>query len=268
MPAAKTITQLYLEHEKRFSKQLKRAKSLEEEDLHKLRVEIKNLRVLFAFLQQLQTKNLKLTGLLEFLKPVFKKAGKIRTVQLNLKLSKAYRSASMSRFRDFLQKREKKARVRFVKELKAFDKETFKGLHKKKLNLLEKIEAGITARRSEAYVRRVFVKVRTALFNTNKDEALHEIRKHFKTLKNMGRLFAELKQVSPLHAEIKKTEALYEKIGQWHDELVFTESFETYVLQKEKPEAQKNAQAFVSKLKAKNEKIKLQLILKLHKELN
>ncbi len=268
MPTTKTIAQLYLEHERRFSKQLKRAKSLKEEDLHKLRVEIKNLRVLFEFLQYLDEKNLKLQAVLRLLNPVFKKAGHIRSLQLNLKLSSPYRSATMERFREFLQKQKNKSKARFTKELKALDKEKLKALRKKNLKTLEKAEFKKLSQKSEAFVRSIFAKVRTALFNSNKDEALHEIRTYFKTIKNMAHLLAEFKLTPPFSKEIKNIEILYEKIGQWHDALDLIESFEAYVLEKEHSEAQKNALALVLQLKRKNERVKTQVIKKLLQELN
>ena len=267
MPGEKTITLLYEEHEQAFSKHLKRAKSLDEKEVHKLRVEIKNLRVLFEFLQALSDKKLKLAALLKLLCPVFKTAGKIRTAQLNLKLAKPYRTATMLRFREYLQKEETKACKRFLKEIRKFDVDKLERLHKKNLKIVKKFKQEAISTDSENYLRNVFGKIRTAMFDANKDDVLHEIRKHLKTIKNMRRLLMELQKDTPLLGEIKKVENTYEKIGKWHDGLVLAETFEKYVLKKEIPEVREKALAFVLTLKEKNETAKLLLIKKLRAEL-
>ncbi len=267
MAAEKTIAELYTEHERSFIKHLKRAKNLEEKQVHKLRVEIKNLRVLFGFLQALAKKNLKLSPLLKLLNPVFKKAGRIRTIQLNLILTRPYRSATMVRFREHLQKQEKKANKRFLKHIKTFDTGKLEDLHKKNLKAIKKFKSEHLGEDSETYLRSMLARIRTAMFDVNQDEVLHEIRKHLKTVKNMGRFMKELKHTPAIEAEIKKLERTYDKIGKWHDGLVLAEAFENYIRKKEIPEVQEKALAFVLTLREKNENSKLLLIKNLRAQL-
>jgi|GEM_PF-2138876 len=266
MAAEKTIIQLYTEHEHSFIKHLKRAKNLEEKEVHKLRVEIKNLRVLFEFLQALTEKDFKFRGLLKLLKPVFKKAGGIRTAQLNLTLSRPYRSATMLRFREYLREQEKKTSRRFLKYIKTFDTEKLEKLHKKNLKAIKKFKPGSIETDSESYIRNILAKIRTAMFDVNKDRVLHEIRKHLKTIKNMGRLLKKLKLSPFMQGEIKKIALTYDKIGKWHDDLMLADTFENYILKKDVPETREKALAFVLTLREKNEKAKLLLIKKLRVE--
>jgi CHAD domain-containing protein len=259
----KNILNLYLKHERSFIKRLKRAKSLKEEEVHKLRLEIKNLRTLFEFLESLAEKQVASNSMLQLFKRMFKRAGKIRSTQLNIKLSKPYRTATMVRFREFLEKEEGKAEKEFLKEVKKIDTDTLERLHKKNLKALKKLRSQLIAEDSENYLRTIFTKIRSSMFDIDKDEVLHEIRKLLKTLKNTNSLLYELKQDHTLAEEIKNMHSSYEKIGNWHDGLIFAETFENYIRKKEIPEVQRRALNLVSMLKHKNEKAKLLLIKKL-----
>jgi len=267
MPLEKKISALYLDHKNSFSKHLKAAKKLEEKDVHKLRVQIKNLRVLFRFLESLPHEKFKSASFLTLLDPVFKKAGEIRTQHLNLTLTASYRSALMLRFKNHLREKEKKAGKALVKEIKHFDKETFKKLHKKNLKSLKKLNPEVTHKESEKYIRAIFAKLHKNLFDVDNDEVLHKIRKRLKTIKNMNHLLSEIVPSSTLSAEIKKMEKIYEGLGEWHDGLVLAETFENYVRKKETPDTAEQATKILLKLLEKTEKNKFSIMKRMRVDL-
>jgi hypothetical protein len=75
----KTISQIYNHSEAQFTRRLREAKQLNEQRVHKLRVDIKNLRVLLDLLQVVSHKKKAGKAVLKQVDPVFRKAGKIRT---------------------------------------------------------------------------------------------------------------------------------------------------------------------------------------------
>jgi CHAD domain-containing protein len=267
MSDIKTISEIYEEHERSFLKHLKQARKLEEKKVHKLRVEIKNLRVLFEFLKVFSGKKFKTRPLLKLLSPVFKRAGKIRTLHLNQVLTHSERSAVMLRFKEYLQKEEKKAGERLIREIRNFDRKKLMKLHEKNIKTFRKLDSLALREESENYVRSIFAKIRTDMFDMNQDSVLHEIRKNLKTIKNVGQLLSEIDAAQSLNADIQKMYSSYDKIGKWHDGVVLAEKFENYVRKKEKPEVQKKALELVLKLKEKNEKNKILIARKLREDL-
>ena len=267
MPAEKSITDLYLDHKVSFSKHLKAAKKLEEKQVHKLRVQIKNLRVMFRFLANLPHEKFKSALFLKLLNPVFEKAGEIRTQHLNLTLTAPYRSALMLRFKNYLREEEKKAGKALLKEIKGFDREQFKKRHRKNLKSLKKLKPETTRKESELYIRSIFAKLHKDLFDVDNDEVLHKIRKRLKTIKNMNHLLSEIAPSSAISAEIKKMENIYEGLGAWHDGLVLAETFENYVHKKESPDTAEQATTLLLKLIEKNEKHKLSIMKRLRVDL-
>ncbi len=267
MPAEKTITNLYLHHQASFLKHLKSAKKLEEKQIHKLRVEVKNLRVLFGFLESLRREKLKSASFLKLLEPVFKKAGEIRTQHLNLSLTTSYRSALMLRFKEFLREEEKKAGKALLKEIQNFDQKKFDRVHKKNLKSLKKLNPETTKKESERYIRSIFAKLHKDLFDVSNDEVLHKIRKRLKTIKNMNHLLSEIAPSPAFSAEINKMENIYEGLGDWHDGLVLAETFENYVNKKESPATAEQATKLLLKLLEKSEKDKLAIMKRMRVDL-
>jgi CHAD domain-containing protein len=267
MPAEETISELYKHHEHSFLKHLERARKLREKEVHHLRVEIKNLRVLFEFLKALPEEKFKTGPLLKLLNPVFKRAGKIRTHHLNSLMVGSNRNAIMRRFKEYLEKEEKKAGKNLIKEIKDFNSGKFNALHKKNLKALKKLESRIIEVESEKYMRSIFARLRITMFDMHQDEVLHEIRKNLKTIKIISNLLEEMNVGHALNKETKKIRGTYEKIGQWHDGVVLADEFEKYILKKEQPETHEEAIALVLKLKEKNEKNKILIAKKLKEDL-
>src|SRR4051812_11132391 len=118
MSGPKNIEGIYKESVLSFLKHLNKAKGLKEAQIHKLRVDIKNQRVLLALFKKFpDNKKFKIKPTLEILSPVFKKAGEVRTATLNLKLSRPYRSALMLKFKAHLKQKIKTAEDELLKEI-------------------------------------------------------------------------------------------------------------------------------------------------------
>jgi hypothetical protein len=103
---ATTIHRVYKHHGKAFRKDVKNARTLEEKGIHRLRLNIKAIIVLLGLMAVISNKKLRGKILLKLLRPIFKKAGKLRTTTLNLKLTHPYRSAVLQKFKAHLAKKQ------------------------------------------------------------------------------------------------------------------------------------------------------------------
>src|SRR5574338_929575 len=112
------IAKIYKSNDHHFLKDLKGAKTLDEEKLHKVRVDIKNIRVLIELLKVLGARKFRRKALLELLNPVFRSAGRIRTATLNLHNSRHYQSKILQRFRQNLELKKEEGHREFLKTLR------------------------------------------------------------------------------------------------------------------------------------------------------
>ena len=268
MKVKRTIPDFYNYHQDGFLKNLSAAKKLRVKDVHKLRVEIKNLRVLFDFLLQLRDKKLNCAAFIKFLRPVFKKSGKLRTQQINLTLTRSYRSLLMKRFKEHLLNEEISAGKSLVKEIKNFDKKKFRRLHQDNLNTLRRLDLKTINKEWESQARGVFVKLRKNIFEVDDDESLHRVRKCLKTLRKMRQVLLEIAPATALTEGIKKLDDLYDAVGKWHDGIVFVNAFENYVLKNERTASQTYATKLLLQLIDKNEYAKMLILKRLKVEVS
>jgi CHAD domain-containing protein len=227
--ARNSLTSIYKNHHSRFLKDLDAAKGLDETRLHKVRVEIKNLRVLLDLLAVLTKKKYKSRTVLKQLDPLFKRAGSIRSATLNLKLSQPYKSAVLVRFRQHLKTQQLDAGQKFLEEIKSFETKKFKQQHKKALEAFRGLKPKKISKGAEEYMRIQFAHVRAGIFDISDDKVLHQIRKRIKSIRNIGGLLEEIKAEHPFKEELKKVNVTYDKIGQWHDTIELVDHLEDYV---------------------------------------
>jgi CHAD domain-containing protein len=268
MSVQKTITQVYKAHEDAFNKSLVTAKNLKEKQVHKLRVEIKNLRILFDLLKTVSQGKLHVKPALKLLTPVFKKAGEMRTSHLNIDLTKTFRSPVISRFREHLKEKEKQAGKKLVKKIKDFKIEKLDHLHKDHLKAFQKVGNDTIESSSKTFMKEEFAKVKTEMGDIHNDEVLHDIRKRLKTVKNLGKLLDEMHPDKELQKELKKINHTYERIGEWHDAIILVEELEKYVEKHETSIDRKKATPIIRRLKQSNEKRKKVIAGALKKELS
>ncbi|MDP1801399.1 MAG: CHAD domain-containing protein [Bacteroidota bacterium] len=264
MTASKSIIEIYKEEQNSFLKHLRKAKDLEESQVHKLRVDIKNLRVLAALLKIIAPKKrFSPKPLLLLLSPVFKKAGKIRTATLNLKLIQHYKSPAMLTFKAHIKDQIKGAEVGLVKEIKSFKKKKLQALSKTHVSLFKKQKAEKINQKIKLLFEDELVKVKSHLLEMNNDENLHSIRKELKIIKNLASILKKIAPENPIPASIKKIESTYEKIGKWHDDTVLIEAIEKFVNSHNKIKPQLKTITALEKLKEKNHMDRLYITKKL-----
>src|ERR1041385_8368613 len=97
--AGNRMMKICRQHEHSFLKSLKEAASLKEKPVHRLRVDVKNFRVLLQLHALLSKKSKSEKKMRRLLAPLFRSAGKMRSAALNLRLTVPYRSPALLKFR-------------------------------------------------------------------------------------------------------------------------------------------------------------------------
>src|SRR5690606_17810363 len=102
---------------------------------------------------------------------------------------------------------------------------------------------------SEAYLRKHFTFIRAGIFDINDDEALHQIRKKLKSIKNIGMLLDRINKGHSFTTELKKVDHIYEQIGNWHDKVELVSALEDYIDDLDDPKALENSAPLILLLK-------------------
>lgn len=255
MPGAKDISGIYKQHQKRFLKFLKAAKTLDEEAIHQLRVETKKLRSLFRFLDFLLDDGFKQKKIEGLISPVYKSAGKYRAAGLNHQLLDEQLPKAVPEFERYLEEKISLAGKKFLKVRKNVDKQKFKEYSEKPLCLFKKESNATVLKTSRAYVDGIFSDIGLLLTKAGSDENFHEVRKKLKDAKTIMGLIRELhpdKKAQPL----ENVKELEEDIGKWHDRFVLAEELDKFAAQSRD---KNRLRALVAKLRAGNKHNRIQL---------
>jgi hypothetical protein len=264
---ATTIHRVYKHHGKAFRKDVKNARTLEEKGIHRLRLNIKAIIVLLGLMAVISNKKLRGKILLKLLRPIFKKAGKLRTTTLNLKLTHPYRSAVLQKFKAHLAKKQERQRQKLLKEIRKLPLKKISKLHKKNLAAFRKRESDDLPQNVLEHLRELLAGVRADLFDINNDETLHEIRRQLKTIRNIGQLLTEAKVDHPFTEEIQKITDTYDKLGAWHDTVELLKELENFVDNLHEPAGLEKTIPLILKLKKESLKNKRQIAKKLRSDL-
>ncbi len=229
MTGSQTISEIYKGQKKSFLAHLNSAKSLEEETIHKLRVNVKRLRSLLKFLNILSEEKFNKKKLVKLVLPIFKSAGKIRATTLNIKLTKVYRSKAILDFKVYLKEKEKREKKFFLKKIKKFHKGKFKKFHKQIVTVFKHADQKLVSQKCKEYVKIIFSKIHADMPNINSDENFHDVRKKLKDIKTISELLGNITARKKLLPGQKKVVSIEERIGKWHDTVTLVEELERYI---------------------------------------
>ena len=223
----------------------KAAKSDDKKSIHRLRVAIKKLKVLFRLLERASHGKISAREYMHDLKPVFKSAGHIREAQLNgdnfsrLRL----KGKTAQAYSSYLGKKEKKAKKAFRKAAAHAGAELQPKIGKQ--GAAAGKEFGRISRQA---VNEAFEQIRILQAAGNNPVIIHRIRKHVKTLS----VIAEISRKAGTGARLKRVLAFGEKygalLGNWHDQEVLAGSMDHF-LKKARVESDGQLRRFVEMIR-------------------
>jgi CHAD domain-containing protein len=254
---AKTdIAGLYRSYGKSFLKHLHSAEKLDDEVIHDLRLDVKRLRSVLRLLDYLGQEKKPGKKTLKLLNPVFKKAGSLRNISLNLKQCRSYDNKLIKGFREYLKDKENKMEEKFTEKVKEFKDKRLRKATSHMVESLKKLKTDDVIESSDTYIGKLLKRIRILNRQMKNDESFHEVRKKLKDIKAVKQLEEEL-GVKNGTGEAKKIKLLEQKIGRWHDRIIFMEETEKYLAENKKSD--KPLAKLIMDIKTENEKIKVQI---------
>lgn len=228
----------------------KTAKSQGKEDIHQLRVSIKKLRAHLSLIEEASHGLFKKKQHFTLFSPLFKAAGKVREIQVNLMLIQKMDSKHPASYIEYLTVVEHLAKKELIKELVLFDLKKLESLNNEMFAIASKITTEEIQEVTTKLISSNLDKTNKLKTNIHKDRKLHKIRIYLKeagalidflpeekiaskTKKDRRTQQKDLKD-STLKKIVKK---INEQIGDWHDYSVLSDSiaYFLFVINKHKP---------------------------------
>lgn len=231
------------------------ARNFHMEDIHQLRVSTKKIKANLSFFEQLSGQSFSKKEHLRMLQPMFKEAGYLREIQVNLALIDQFDQQVLSEYMEYMRASSGRL-VRILDEKMT----TFSFNRWDQLNQKVHIELKDISRHqaSDTLTQFIHLKLEKAnrLTKDIKDsKKLHKIRVHLKMVTEAARIMAVLKPSEYLSAFRYGLKEFTDLLGNWHDHDVLLISMKSF-LESEKVNHPKKIKDLIRHLEKQNELVK------------
>jgi CHAD domain-containing protein len=220
------------------------------EAVHNLRLSVKRLRVLARLTDELSERTFDARGSMKKINKLFKRAGRLRDVQILIALSTELPEESLPALADFttrLQAREKIQRNKFGLLLHSFTGKSLDDFGLKLSALLADVSEKKALMGGDKLMT-IFMSEISDLFHGGTDEKrLHEIRARLKDINYLNNIFDEqLRIEEQIHISVERLKEIGELAGTWHDYLNFISKLEKFILKHPDPEYPATLEKFIN----------------------
>ena len=198
-------------------------KGLARKDIHQMRVKIKELRALWRLVETVHPDYLDRKFLQQYSRPLFKKAGIVREIQVNLQMLEAHPQKYLQPVRNQWQLDLSKASEEFNVFLQTFDVEKWKFILMETLPSTQSIQGPSIVMAADRLIHKKLNKTNQLQERLPNDHWLHKIRIHLKVIKEILAILTFLGLDRGKKTFRKKINRLSKRLGKWHDEVVFVQ---------------------------------------------
>jgi len=199
-------------------------------DIHRARLDVKKIIALFGLFELLDPAAFGQQPGYGLFRPLFRKAGKIREIQVNAALLAELdpRGADHPLFQSWLREEEQVAVQQFLRSVKKFREQELKKTNK----IVEKIcfsGSKFNLRyKTEDFIKNKIKLIKKLQSGETGDREIHKIRQHLKTISTLTTLVYAIKPGRHLDLVISALNKTEMMIGDWHDRLVLIETVNRY----------------------------------------
>lgn len=203
----------------------------ETSQIHRIRLDIKRIRAIFQLIEILSPEEFseQRDGL--FLKTLFKTAGKIRELQVNLLCLEqlAEKSDIILPFKEFLIGEEIICRKNFKDAITRFDPSNLSEISLKIRQLEKNIPADQIIDQAITFITIAAVTIRKLNTGPASTESMHKIRQQLKSLGGIAALIAPKRSDEKLQNLINIVKNTDFRLGQWHDHVILAASLNSFL---------------------------------------
>ena len=230
-----TPNTLYAFYQQRAQSLMERTDAAEQhptdERIRRVRVGIKRLRSLYRLMQLIRPRLFQSRRHERAVRKLFKRAGRVRDCQVsqNALPQMAMPAEVKKQYQRFLEVREHKARKKLKKTLKRFRKKDLKPAAK----LIRRIGRQVSPTKIDGRLRTFMDREATAIETlqalAQSSATTHEMRKHLKSLIDVGTLLMQLTTDDDLARMLTKAKQVQTQLGNWHDKIVLLQHLEAFL---------------------------------------
>lgn len=234
---------------------LSAAKQLKEEDIHRLRVDMKYIRSLMLLIDEFNLGADVGTKLLKQLKSIYNSAGKLRACQVTKSLLLKSNVEIPSEISVFLEDELSLMAEKFRNNLSRFDYPKFNKRVILLYSELDKVDTSELKIKVDSIIHDE-LEIINKLFNSSKGEEYHhEIRKLLKVIKSLQQLLLAFKEDENSRQALDIVNSTETLLGNWHDSKVLKDSLNRL----DEEMTQTSIKRVLRNLKNQNNKLRLEL---------
>ncbi len=250
----------YEEHTASFFKNFSKThKRFGVEDIHQLRVDIKKLRAILQFLEFISKGEFNTNEHFNLFSTLFKDAGKVRTMQVNLFLINEIDQNIISTFKEYMHLRQLKAIPKLNRKLSYFDSFELNELNNSLLVYVKNFSDNEIQEKSEIYISDKTEKIQKLRLKPD-DKKLHKIRFHTKEMKEIFRIINAIQPEDECLQFENNLKRFNEIIGNWHDNVVLINSMVKFNRKAQESAQSEQLTELIEYLEQKNSDTKAKVI--------
>ncbi len=252
-----TLIKSYREHFKLFCKYLKKnRKKPTMEGIHQLRVQVKRLRAILEVIELTSLGAFHKRKHFNHLRPLFKKAGVVRELQINLKLIKKLPKNQVRGFKKHLLKQLQSSKKTLRITTQKFDLKKLKKLNQQ---LYRKYIVFQNKKYTTEYLESKINAIHQIKNQKLTTHQLHQIRRLIKSIKEILKMHTSDLDPQDFNLSVDSLQEIETDLGNWHDAVVLLEFMNKYNLKAKKNQTKKLRPAIKS-VKRKIKKLKSEIL--------
>jgi CHAD domain-containing protein len=224
--------------------------------IHQIRLDIKRIRAIFQLVEILKPEEFSQEHDGLFLKTLFKTAGKIRDIQVNLlNLGQLTGNSDMILpFKEYLLREERNFKRSFKYTTNRFNQSHLSEISQKISQIEKDIPVEQIIEKANAFINTATVTIRKLNTGQTSIDSMHKIRQQLKSLSGVAALIATKNRDEKLKNLINVVKNTDFKLGQWHDHVTLTTSLDSFLelTEKDSGEIALQLQLLVEKMKKEN----------------
>lgn len=256
----------YLELTSSFFDYLKKTReTLDEEDIHQLRLSIKRLRVIWTLIESVSESEWIKDDCFKVVKKLFSDAGAIREAQINMGLVKDKSKYGSAVFSEYLREEIERTEIDLRGAIDAFDQSRLEEINKGLLLLFRDLKDETIISRSQILIQEKLDDTLKHRKHINSDKKLHKVRIN---LKAVYEILTILNQIDPDRAQKhkvirKELKLMNDELGNWHDITVLIGSLKEFRKKPDNGVDRDSLKELIQKFKSDKKKERKKILKKL-----
>ena len=233
-------------------------------DIHQLRVTIKELRALWMLIEWASQKTYKKAPHFSSISPLFKKAGQLREAQVNYSMVQNMRTSYMKYYKEHLIDVQEITVVHLLVTMESFDLEGYQKLNKGMYEAIDNLTPLDFRKSIVEIILQKSVKIENLRKSLPNDKKLHKIRTHLKVIKELFQIMKTLNLTKGLEKLRNQNITICRYMGEWHDHVVLLHSLQALDISLMSKGNTRYFQNFIHRIKVKEENKKNIVMTKLN----